>query len=228
MDAESIFPGTLSLVRDTYIQVRKRGFTLIELLVVIAVISILASMLLPALAKSKGRAHTISCANNLRQIGLATHVYVLDHEEDLPQSRHQSNTWVASIAPYAGATNIYRCPKDEHLTRLHSYVINDFLLPGAVTGQNFQRIDAVPCPTDTLFMTESTKVHTGDHFHFAPEAGGDYNPPSFSFEVAVNRHDLKANYLFLDWHVETRFWRSVKPELHAIGSRFVNPAGHQP
>src|SRR5688572_14923110 len=159
-------------------------------------------MLLPALAESKGRAYSVSCANNLRQIGLATHVYVLDHEEELPQSRHQSNTWVASIAPYAGATNIYRCPKDEHLTRLHSYVINDFLLPGAVTGQYFNRLDTVPCPTDTLFMTESTKAHTGDHFHFAPEAGGDYNPPSFSFEVAVNRHNLKANYLFLDWHVE--------------------------
>jgi prepilin-type processing-associated H-X9-DG protein len=201
---------------------------MIELLVVIAVISILASMLLPALVKAKGRAHTVSCGNNLRQIGLATHIYVQDNDEDLPRSRHQTNSWVSSIAPYAGATNIYRCPKDDHLTRLHTYVINDFLLPGAVTGQNFSRIEGVPCPTDTLFMAESTKIHTGDHFHFAPEAGGDYAPVSFSFEVAVNRHDQKANYLFLDWHVEARLWRSVKPELQAIGSRFINPAGHQP
>lgn len=195
---------------------------------VIAVIAILASLLLPALAGAKVRAHTITCLSNLRQIGLAAHMYVQDHEEELPQSRHQTNSWVASLAPYAGSTNIYRCPKDDHSTRLHSYVINDFLLPGAVTGRNFNRFDAVPCPTDTLFMTEATKIHTGDHYHFAPEAGGDYAPASFASEVAVRRHDYKANYLFLDWHVETRSWLTVKPQLQSIGSRFVNPAGHQP
>ena len=223
-----LFTGTMSLAWDTYIQVRKRGFTLIELLVVIAVIAILAGLLLPALAGAKVRAHTITCLNNLRQIGLAAHMYVQDNEEELPQSRHQTNTWVASLAPFAGATNIYRCPKDDHPTRLHSYVINDFLLPGAVTGRSFNRIDTVPSPTDTIFMTESTRTHTGDHFHFAPEAGGDYTPPSFVSEVAVRRHDFKANYLFLDWHVETRSWLSVKPQLQSIGSRFINPAGHQP
>ena len=200
---------------------------------VIAIIAILAGLLLPALAGAKVRAHTITCLNNLRQIGLAAHMYVQDNEEELPQSRHQTNTWVASLAPFAGATNIYRCPKDDHPTRLHSYVINDFLLPGAVTGKNFNRIDAVPSPTDTLFMTESTKTHTGDHYHFAefdpadPTVGG-YAPSQFASDVAVRRHDFKANYLFLDWHVETRSWLSVKPQLQSIGSRFVNPAGHQP
>lgn len=205
---------------------KKRGFTLIELLVVIAVIAILASLLLPALAKAKGRAHTITCLNNLKQIGLAAHMYVQDHEEELPQSRHQTNSWVATLTPYLIATNIYRCPKDEHTTRLYSYVINDFLLPGAVPGRNYNRADTVPTPTDTLFMTETTKAHTSDHYHFAPELGGDYTPAGFVGQVAVSRHDLKANYLFMDWHVETRFWRIIKPELQAVGSRFINPEGH--
>jgi len=55
----------------------KKGFTLIELLVVIA---ILVAMLLPALSRAREKARQATCMNNLKQIGLATRMYIEDFD----------------------------------------------------------------------------------------------------------------------------------------------------
>ena len=99
------------------------AFTLIELLVVIAIIAILAALLLPALSRSKEQAHGVVCLNNQKQLQLAWHMYVEDHNGALPRndfswrtpSNELSQLWVQGVmsveteswlAPHTDNTNV--------------------------------------------------------------------------------------------------------------------------
>lgn len=115
---------------DLGVKARYCAFTLIELLVVIAIIAILAAVLLPVLSRAKARGQMINCLNNMKQMQLCWHMYVLDNNDFLPYNfvgggTAKAHSWVTGdaqtdIVPdniragvlfqYNSQLKIYQCP----------------------------------------------------------------------------------------------------------------------
>jgi prepilin-type N-terminal cleavage/methylation domain-containing protein len=121
---------------------RTQGFTLIELLFVITIVSILASILMPALTMVRGMAHSAKCASNLRQIGVAMELYTQNWHGRLPPYY-----WTGGGTPAHRAALGYQWP----------HGVRDFL-PDGEGGKNKSGIWG--CPTSNVTEQEVTTVAT--------------------------------------------------------------------
>lgn len=156
---------------------RKAGFTLIELLVVIAIIAILASMLLPALAKSKGKAQAISCMSNTRQLMIGWLLHATDNQDRLmtgrpveggmgwlPSSLDNTNSALlinpeqSQMANYVKSTGVWKCPADNYMKsgvpgpRVRSLAMNAGLAVGIEVDPN------APTTLGRTYLKRATKM----------------------------------------------------------------------
>ena len=115
------------------------AFTLIELLVVIAIIGVLAALLLPTFGKAKDRAKQTVCRNNLRQIGIAFHLYQGDSHDQFP-------------AP--GSQGIYGPQPEDWIWWQQDRDINQSSIVKYVSSFNPQ---SFTCPIDTVALDLQTK-----------------------------------------------------------------------
>jgi prepilin-type N-terminal cleavage/methylation domain-containing protein len=194
------------------------AFTLIELLVAIAIIAILASLLLPALARAKERSRAVICSSNLRQLGIATSVYC----NDLGRYPSMLN-WVYAVnavSPdvstgllysYLKSKPVYLCPTDKAQIdatqkmpvsvpmRGHSYAFNCMMCHAH---------DPIKCwaPSKTIMFLEATNLSTSGSLYMSgmvsPPPGSAIPFPFGIPGIPATRHNQRAHLLMADIHVE--------------------------
>jgi prepilin-type N-terminal cleavage/methylation domain-containing protein len=200
---------------------REKAFTLLELLIVIAIISILASLFFPALHRARQASQSASCLNNLKQWGIATHLFAMENNDFLPKDGAPNGIsteegWyldlprALGIATYreipwrTNATiepgrSIWICPSNQRRSNgnnLFHYCLNEHV--NKVGAGNQVKLSAIRRPTAVVWLFDNGKL----------AAVAQEN------NVHTNLHNRGAQFTFLDAHSarfkKNDYWDSSK------------------
>lgn len=203
----------------------KRGVSLLSVLLALVIIAILAIFLHGASQAVARKSTAVHCLNNLRQIGVALHLYLADHKGNIPPNRSNREHWTEKtpagvhwqdalkhyLKPYPDygtitgeMAGVFWCPADlARAKRLaqHSYGCNTFI--GGDAGVN--RYPNEPKPSHRIYLLEATvpTLSTSMFSHRTwPFNSGSKTGPDTDLHIDF-RHEGRANGLFLDGHVAT-------------------------
>lgn len=219
----------------------KNGFTLIELLVVISIMSLLMSIMLPHLSRSRELAQRLVCGSNMRQLTMAWYIYSIEHNDLLCSAETgwkemDPSNWVGdgpmitgniiggtkqalkdgAMWPYLKMANIYKCKTDQS-SFLRSFAISRMMNGNTSTAEiiPYRSSGNIPRPAEkVVFLDAASRIGwiDGSFWPFQDITSGQ---PTWFFTDSRNitaRHANGCNISFADMHVEYLKWNDRRTE----------------
>jgi len=200
---------------------------LIELLVVIAIIAILAAILFPVFARAREQARKSACLSNLKQIGLACHMYAQDYDEQFPCDSYACNfedgvgnsrlRFVTQVMPYMRNYNILYCPSARGVGISHIADTPDNRARGNFSYYYFS-YDQLPATANPKPPTEANEWKTWLSVYFLAQAAWSNQP-----RVMTEMWDTDY-WLACDWYCKPAQKRIHGGDLASMNILYVD--GH--
>lgn len=185
---------------------RKHGFTLVELMLVITIVMILSAMLLPALKSAREKAREIQCANKLKQLGVYHTMYQGDYNEYIinccVKTLPSWTFWPAYIYTlYSQNKELYHCPSVDATVNF-IYPVSGVKVGG---GYGMSYMLSTDLYTTVQPQTKINQVKRPSYIVNSGDYNNIYLRPNSNWTNETDmafRHSRKANFLFLDGHVQ--------------------------